>query len=206
MAAIERYLDELAAVARDGLAGVSTGSGYSAPRGRRTSTISFTVQRRRRPPTWRRACNRDGVNVWDGDNYAYELMQPIRARRQRRRGPRQPRALQRPLRRAAAGRRGRAGGRMTARVPDQRDRAGRRRARAAARAGGRAAARVPGARVLLAPPGRAAGRRRLPGAGRPTCAGSATPTLPTPPSSTRSMCSPPTCSDCSIMRRASAAR
>ena len=44
MGAIERYLDELAARRTRRVGGVSTGSGSSAPRRVRTSTISFTVR------------------------------------------------------------------------------------------------------------------------------------------------------------------
>ena len=73
MGAIERYLDELATVARDGLNAIdSVRILGSAPR--RTSTISFTV-RGVSPADVAAALNRAGVNVWDGDNYAYELMQ-----------------------------------------------------------------------------------------------------------------------------------
>jgi cysteine desulfurase family protein (TIGR01976 family) len=73
MGAIELYLDELATVARDGLAGID-GVRVLGAAARRTSTISFTV-RGVSPADVAAACNRDGVNVWDGDNYAYELMQ-----------------------------------------------------------------------------------------------------------------------------------
>jgi cysteine desulfurase family protein (TIGR01976 family) len=73
MGAIERYLDELAAFARDELASIDGVRILGAAR-RRTSTISFTVQGVS-PADVAAACNRDGVNVWDGDNYAYELMQ-----------------------------------------------------------------------------------------------------------------------------------
>jgi cysteine desulfurase family protein (TIGR01976 family) len=76
MGAIERYLDELAAVARDGLAAID-GVRVLGAAARRTSTISFTV-RGVSPADVAAACNRDGVNVWDGDNYAYELMQRFR--------------------------------------------------------------------------------------------------------------------------------
>jgi cysteine desulfurase family protein (TIGR01976 family) len=73
MSEIERYLDELAAFARDRLTDIDGvrilgGARY------RTSTISFTV-RGVSPADVAAACNRAGVNVWDGDNYAYELMQ-----------------------------------------------------------------------------------------------------------------------------------
>ena len=72
MAAIERYLDELAVVARDGLASIDGVRILGSAR-RRTSTISFTV-RGVSPADVASALSRDGVNVWDGDNYAYELM------------------------------------------------------------------------------------------------------------------------------------
>jgi cysteine desulfurase family protein (TIGR01976 family) len=73
MSATERYLDELATLARDGLAGID-GVRVLGAAAHRTSTISFTV-RGVSPADVAEALNRDGVNVWDGDNYAYELMQ-----------------------------------------------------------------------------------------------------------------------------------
>ena len=73
MGAIERYLDELATGARDGLASIDGVRILGSAR-TRTSTISFTV-RGVSPAEVARACNRAGVNVWDGDNYACELMQ-----------------------------------------------------------------------------------------------------------------------------------
>jgi cysteine desulfurase family protein (TIGR01976 family) len=72
MGAIERHLDELAAFARDALADID-GVRVLGAAARRTSTISFTV-RGVSPADVAAACDRDGVNVWDGDNYAYELM------------------------------------------------------------------------------------------------------------------------------------
>ena len=72
MGAIERYLDELATVARDGLTSID-GVRILGSAQRRTSTISFTV-RGVSPADVAAALNREGVNVWDGDNYAYELM------------------------------------------------------------------------------------------------------------------------------------
>jgi cysteine desulfurase family protein (TIGR01976 family) len=72
MAAIERYLDELATVARDGLSAVDGVRILGSAR-RRTSTISFTVNGVA-PADVSAVCNRNGVNVWDGDNYAYELI------------------------------------------------------------------------------------------------------------------------------------
>ena len=73
MGATERYLDELATVARDGLAAVDGVRILGSAR-RRTSTISFVV-RGVSPADVVAACNRHGINVWNGDNYAYELMQ-----------------------------------------------------------------------------------------------------------------------------------
>jgi cysteine desulfurase family protein (TIGR01976 family) len=75
MRAIERYLEELAAFARDGLTGIDGVRILGAARSR-TSTISFTV-RGVTPADVAAALDRDGVNVWDGDNYAYELMQRL---------------------------------------------------------------------------------------------------------------------------------
>jgi cysteine desulfurase family protein (TIGR01976 family) len=72
MGAIERYLDELATEARDGLIGID-GVQVLGAAARRTSTISFTV-RGVSPADVATALSRDGVNVWDGDNYAYELI------------------------------------------------------------------------------------------------------------------------------------
>jgi cysteine desulfurase family protein (TIGR01976 family) len=72
MGASERYLDDLAAFARHALAGID-GVQVLGAAPRRTSTISFTV-RGTSPTDVAAACNRAGVNVWDGDNYAYELM------------------------------------------------------------------------------------------------------------------------------------
>jgi selenocysteine lyase/cysteine desulfurase len=73
MGATERYLDELATLARGGLAGID-GVRVLGAAARRTSTISFTV-RGVSPADVAEALSRDGINVWDGDNYAYELMQ-----------------------------------------------------------------------------------------------------------------------------------
>ena len=72
MGAIERYLDELAAFARDRLAEIDGVRILGSAR-RRTSTISFTVDGMS-PADVAVACSGDGINVWDGDNYAYELM------------------------------------------------------------------------------------------------------------------------------------
>lgn len=73
MGAIERYLDGLATVARDGLSAIDRVRLLGGAR-TRTSTISFTVDGVS-PADVAAALIRDGVNVWDGDNYAYELMQ-----------------------------------------------------------------------------------------------------------------------------------
>jgi cysteine desulfurase family protein (TIGR01976 family) len=73
MGAIERYLDRLAALARAELAGID-GVRILGDARRRTSTISFTVDGVS-PADVAAAVTRDGLNVWDGDNYAYELMQ-----------------------------------------------------------------------------------------------------------------------------------
>ncbi len=72
MGAIERYLDELATVARGGLASID-GVRILGSAQKRTSTISFTVHGVS-PADVAAALNRAGVNVWDGDNYAYELI------------------------------------------------------------------------------------------------------------------------------------
>jgi cysteine desulfurase family protein (TIGR01976 family) len=72
MAAIERHLDGLAATAREGLAQIE-GVRVLGRAARRTSTISFTV-RGVTPAAVAAALGDRGVNVWDGDNYAYELM------------------------------------------------------------------------------------------------------------------------------------
>ncbi|HEX5193900.1 MAG TPA: cysteine desulfurase-like protein [Solirubrobacteraceae bacterium] len=72
MAAVERYLDELAAAAREGLQAID-GVRVLGRAARRTSTISFTVDGIS-PADVAAALNDRGVNVWDGDNYAYELM------------------------------------------------------------------------------------------------------------------------------------
>jgi selenocysteine lyase/cysteine desulfurase len=72
MAAVERYLDELAAAARERLQAID-GVRVLGRAARRTSTISFTVDGIS-PADVAAALNDRGVNVWDGDNYAYELM------------------------------------------------------------------------------------------------------------------------------------
>ena len=72
MTAIERYLDELAVAARDGLEGID-GVRVLGRAARRTSTISFTLDGAA-PADLAVALGDRGVNVWDGDNYAYELM------------------------------------------------------------------------------------------------------------------------------------
>jgi len=72
MAAVERHLDGLAASARAGLGGIE-GVRVLGRAARRTSTLSFTVDGVA-PADVAVALNDRGVNVWDGDNYAYELM------------------------------------------------------------------------------------------------------------------------------------
>jgi cysteine desulfurase family protein (TIGR01976 family) len=72
MAAVEHQLDGLAVTAREGL-GAIPGVRVLGRAARRTSTISFTVAGRA-PADVAVALNDRGVNVWDGDNYAYELM------------------------------------------------------------------------------------------------------------------------------------
>jgi cysteine desulfurase family protein (TIGR01976 family) len=72
MGAVERHLDGLAAVAREGLDAIP-GVRVLGRAARRTSTISFTVPTAS-PAQVATALAARGVNVWDGDNYAYELM------------------------------------------------------------------------------------------------------------------------------------
>jgi selenocysteine lyase/cysteine desulfurase len=72
MAVVERYLDELAANARERLERID-GVRVLGRAAHRTSTISFTVQGVA-PATVAAALGERGINVWDGDNYAYELM------------------------------------------------------------------------------------------------------------------------------------
>jgi cysteine desulfurase family protein (TIGR01976 family) len=72
LAAIERYLDGLAATARSGLEAID-GVQVLGRAARRTSTLSFTVAGVAPAAVAARLGER-GVNVWDGDNYAYELM------------------------------------------------------------------------------------------------------------------------------------
>jgi selenocysteine lyase/cysteine desulfurase len=72
MAAVERHLDELATSAREGLEQID-GVRVLGRAARRTSTISFTVDGIA-PAAVSAALSDRGINVWDGDNYAYELM------------------------------------------------------------------------------------------------------------------------------------
>ena len=72
MAAIERHLDALSVTAREGLQRIE-GVRVLGRAARRTSTISFTVQGVT-PAEVAAGLGDRGVNVWDGDNYAYELM------------------------------------------------------------------------------------------------------------------------------------
>lgn len=72
MAAIEQHLGELLARALEGLAAIDGVRLLGAPR-RRTPTISFLVDGHS-PNAVARLLASKGISVWDGDNYAYELM------------------------------------------------------------------------------------------------------------------------------------
>ena len=72
LAATESYLAGLLDHALDGLARVERASVLGAPR-RRTSTVSFVVHGHT-PAEVAEHLARRRVSVWDGDNYAYELM------------------------------------------------------------------------------------------------------------------------------------
>ena len=72
LAAAEAHLGELLERALHGLAGIRGVRVLGAAR-RRTSTISFVVQGHHPQEVARRLAARD-IAVWDGDNYAYELM------------------------------------------------------------------------------------------------------------------------------------
>ena len=69
---VEEYLAGLVRHALDGLAGLDRVRILGAPR-RRTSTLSFVVDGHA-PAAVAEHLGRRGVAVWDGDNYAYELM------------------------------------------------------------------------------------------------------------------------------------
>jgi len=70
--AIEHHLQALLTRALDGLAGIGGVRMLGAPR-RRTSTISFLIDGQHPGEIARRLAGR-GICVWNGDNYAYELM------------------------------------------------------------------------------------------------------------------------------------
>jgi cysteine desulfurase family protein (TIGR01976 family) len=72
LAAVEENLDRLLARALHGLEAISGVRLLGGAR-RRTSTISFVVEGRP-PATVSRRLAEQGIAVWDGDNYAYELM------------------------------------------------------------------------------------------------------------------------------------
>ncbi len=72
LAAIEERLNGLLGQALEGLARIEGVRVLGSPR-RRTPTISFVVDGRS-PTDVARRLARDGISVWDGDNYAYELM------------------------------------------------------------------------------------------------------------------------------------
>ncbi len=73
MQAAEHHLAELLARALGGLSGI-TGVRVLGTPARRTSTISFVVDGHR-PNAVARQLAAQGIAVWDGDNYARELMQ-----------------------------------------------------------------------------------------------------------------------------------
>ncbi len=72
LSAIEGHLNGLLEQALEGLARIEGIRVLGSPR-RRTPTISFVVDGRS-PTEVARRLARDGISVWDGDNYAYELM------------------------------------------------------------------------------------------------------------------------------------
>jgi len=72
LAAVEEYLAGLLRRAVDGLAAIDGVRVLPAP-ARRTSTLSFVVDGHA-PPAVAEHLARRGVSVWNGDNYAYELM------------------------------------------------------------------------------------------------------------------------------------
>jgi cysteine desulfurase family protein (TIGR01976 family) len=73
LAAVEEYLTTLLERALEGLEGIAGVRLLGAAR-RRTSTISFVVADRHPEEVAARLAQKD-IAVWDGDNYAYELMQ-----------------------------------------------------------------------------------------------------------------------------------
>ncbi len=72
MQTIEARLDGLLARALTGLAEIPSARVLGAPR-RRTPTISFRLGEHA-PSAISKGLARRGISVWDGDNYAYELM------------------------------------------------------------------------------------------------------------------------------------
>lgn len=76
MQAIEDHLNTLLAQALDGLASISGVHLLGAAR-RRTSTISFVIDGHP-PQQAARQLAQQGICVWDGDNYAHELMHRYR--------------------------------------------------------------------------------------------------------------------------------
>jgi selenocysteine lyase/cysteine desulfurase len=70
--AIEEYLHERLCQALEGLAEIDGVRVLGAPR-RRTPTISFLIEGRSPNEVARRLATQ-GISVWDGDNYAFELM------------------------------------------------------------------------------------------------------------------------------------
>jgi cysteine desulfurase family protein (TIGR01976 family) len=72
LTAVEEYLTKLLERALDGLGGIAGVRLLGAAR-RRTSTISFVIAGKRSEEVAGRLAA-DGIAVWDGDNYAYELM------------------------------------------------------------------------------------------------------------------------------------
>ncbi len=73
LTAVEEYLRTLLARALEGLEAIPGVRLLGAAR-RRTSTISFVVAGKHPQEAARRLAE-NGIAVWDGDNYAYELMQ-----------------------------------------------------------------------------------------------------------------------------------
>lgn len=70
--AMEEYLHERLCQALEGLAAIDSVRVLGAPR-RRTPTISFLIEGRSPNEVARRLAAK-GISVWDGDNYAFELM------------------------------------------------------------------------------------------------------------------------------------
>jgi cysteine desulfurase family protein (TIGR01976 family) len=70
--AIEEHLQELLCQALEGLAEIDGVRILGAPR-RRTPTISFLIEGRSPKEVAKRLATQ-GISVWDGDNYAFELM------------------------------------------------------------------------------------------------------------------------------------